>query len=451
MPSVAMNELTRKWTMISPDRNPTAAHAAMAIRHDSTALQAGLGLEPAHDDEREGEHRPAPTGRTRRPSAGRAAARPRMAMTTWSASTSLNVVWVRNVSGIHSPNSTMMSAEQVEHARPAAARAGGSRAGAGPGATLVTVVVMPMLLGSVGRLDGAVVGHAGSSCSCSMWLVSMSAPTSSATDASAPQHDHPRRQPGQLVACRWSTRRRRRRSPPPGRRGGGCRPSSRRRRPGSARRARAPAACDAQPAGHHDLLLVAARQLGDQLLRLRPGARRARSIHCSASRRSARRRADRRDQNGRQVGDRHVLAHACAGEQRLRRPGRPARSTARRRSPRAGRRAGRRAPSTATSPPRGQAAGEQAGHLLAARAGEAGDAEHLAGGDVEVEVGAQLGAADRPRSDSRGVRRRRRRRAGSWAAASSHQLTAEHQLDERVVGQLAGRARWRPAGRRAGR
>ena len=58
MPSVAMNELTWKYTMISPDRNPTAAQATMAMRQAITTGQPGVRLEPADDHEREGEHRP---------------------------------------------------------------------------------------------------------------------------------------------------------------------------------------------------------------------------------------------------------------------------------------------------------------------------------------------------------------------------------------------------------
>ena len=103
-----MNELTWKWTMISPEMNPTAAHAAMAIRHDTTAGMPVLASNQLTMTSEKASI--APTDRSNAPAvSGTSRARPRMAMTTWSANTSLNVVWVRNVSGIHSANSTMMN------------------------------------------------------------------------------------------------------------------------------------------------------------------------------------------------------------------------------------------------------------------------------------------------------------------------------------------------------
>ena len=78
------------------------------MRHDSTAFR------PVSDSNQltmtSEKASIVPTDRSNAPAtSGISRARPRMAMTTWSASTSLNVVWVRNVSGIQSPNRMMMN------------------------------------------------------------------------------------------------------------------------------------------------------------------------------------------------------------------------------------------------------------------------------------------------------------------------------------------------------
>ena len=54
-----MNELTRNLTTSIPDRNPTTRTGGEGDHRREHGVDAGLGLEPAHDDEREGEHRPA--------------------------------------------------------------------------------------------------------------------------------------------------------------------------------------------------------------------------------------------------------------------------------------------------------------------------------------------------------------------------------------------------------
>ena len=73
----------------------------------------------------------------------------------------------------------------------------------------------------------------------------------------------------------------------------------------------------AEPAGHHDLLLVAARQLADDGV----GAGRAYvellDPHRGVGRLGRACGAARRDQNGVEVGDRQVLAHGLHAEQRI--------------------------------------------------------------------------------------------------------------------------------------
>ena len=223
-----------------------------------------------------------------------------MAITTWSANTILNVAWVRNVSGIHRLKITRISAEQVQHAAPCRGRGEvrrrlgdgrGARHGRGHGGAPCPVARRRR------RRPSTSAAPSGSSCFSSIRCWSDVGAASSAITTSAPQHDHPRASRAQLVAVGRAHDDRARRCAAAGRRGGGCRPWSRRRRPGSARRARAPW-LDAQPAGHHDLLLRSrptARR--DQLLRLGRAHVELADPACWSRCRSARRRAGRRDQN----------------------------------------------------------------------------------------------------------------------------------------------------------
>ena len=81
IPRVAMNELTWKWMMISPETKPTAAQATMAMAHDTTAgnpvfasNQLTITSEKANI---------APTERSNAPAvSGINSASPRIAMTT---------------------------------------------------------------------------------------------------------------------------------------------------------------------------------------------------------------------------------------------------------------------------------------------------------------------------------------------------------------------------------
>ena len=106
-----MNELTLNLTTIRPDRKPTPAHVASAttaaISHGRSVLawnQLTITSENASI---------APQDRSNVPAVkGTRTARPRIPMTTWSPSTTLNVVWVRNVSGIHRPKITKTNANR---------------------------------------------------------------------------------------------------------------------------------------------------------------------------------------------------------------------------------------------------------------------------------------------------------------------------------------------------
>ena len=192
-----------------------------------------------------------------------------MAITTWSASTSLNVVWVRNVSGIHSPKITMISAEQVERARPLQPGEVERRRRCRRGAATVVVVVIS---GAPRRASVGAITAPSSVTREQLLLLDVARLDVGADAARRPRR--PRRSTMTRVASRASssvsvehtttaaplaaaasTRRWMSAFEPTSTPWVGSSSTSTR---GS----------HAQPAGHHDLLLVAARQLGDQLLRL---------------------------------------------------------------------------------------------------------------------------------------------------------------------------------------
>ena len=189
---------------------------------------------------------------------------------------------------------------------------------------------------------------------------------------------------------------------------------------------------DPEPPGHDDLLLVAARQLRHQALGLgRPDVE---VVHPALGLPTLCSRAQQAlpPERG-QVGERQVLAHRGLGEQALHGPiGRHAADACPDRRPRiAGRDDSPVDLDLATSR---KAPGQQPGELLAPRPGQPGDAEDLARANLEVNLGNGL-AKDTMQHETR--------RPGVLLLeplvqrGGRHQLPAEHQLDQRIVGKLA--------------
>ena len=109
--SVAMNEFTRSRTTTSPDSNPTAAQARIATRLPVTGSSVAFWASALTMTSENASM--FPTERSKTPAtSGTSSARPRMPTTTMSAATTLNVVAVRKLSGIQSPNSTTMTASR---------------------------------------------------------------------------------------------------------------------------------------------------------------------------------------------------------------------------------------------------------------------------------------------------------------------------------------------------
>ena len=242
-------------------------------------------------------------------------------MTTWSASTILNVVVVRNVSGIHSREDHQDQGQQVEHARLAAGRA----------ATLVMErrCRVPVLVWSPGP---DVLAADGSSWISSIRSLVISAPCSSAMTTPRCRTIDARAQALELGAVRrahhaWRCPRMRRQVD----RGGGCRPWSRRRRPGSARRARAPAARSGTSGPSRPS--AGCRRTAGRSAPRACGGRTSSALDPLLGLGLLRRGAQPAAGPERaQVADAQVLAHGVHAEQRRRSVGRRAPRTGRRRS-----------------------------------------------------------------------------------------------------------------------
>ena len=285
----------------------------------------------------------------------------------------------------------------------------------------------------------------GEQCSCSMrWSVTRRRSRRQPLGPGAARA--PRRPAGPARRRRSSTRRPRLRLRPPRRSGGGCRPSTRRRRPGWARRARAPPGATRSQRAMTTFCWLPPESWVTGFSGRR-GRTSSAAIQCRVSRRSPRVATGAAPERA-QVGEREVLADAGPRQQRC--AGAFGRHVTDagvdRRARVAGRDGARRRRDVAAAR---DAPGEQPGDLLAARAGEPGDAEHLAGGDLEVEVGhggaeagpARPGAASVPSavplgSSGRADVRRARGRASARPASR---------------GRARASRRWRPAGRRGAR
>jgi hypothetical protein len=150
----------------------------------------------------------------------------------------------------------------------------------------------------------------------------------------------------------------------------------------------------AEPAGHHDLLLVAARQLADDRLRARRTHVELVDPHLGVVLLGALAQPPARPERS-QVADREVLAEGVGAEQGVvGAVGRHGTQPGVDRRPRVERRDGRPVDDDLTDAQ--PTARQQAGQLVAAGSGEPGDADHLAATHVEVDR-RQLGAADATR------------------------------------------------------